>query len=150
MDKVCSRCRESKPLASFRLRSPKTRKVYKSLVGQHQAYCKPCERQAYASGSNRRWVMLASNLRRHYQAQHLPAAKLRDELGDPVDCYLCGRLIDGWSAAELDHMIPFSFGGLTEINNLRWTHRRCNRMKHDLGLSDFLAHIEVILCHHSG
>ncbi len=50
--------------------------------------------------------------------------------------------------ARLDHIVPISKGGKTTKNNLAWTHKTCNRMKHDLTLNDLLEMCTVILSNH--
>lgn len=42
-------------------------------------------------------------------------------------CALCGRLLIGDS--EIDHIIPFSKGGQTELENAQLVHKICNRKK---------------------
>jgi hypothetical protein len=44
-------------------------------------------------------------------------------------CVICGQKILDIDDAELDHKIPFSKGGKTEIENAQLTHRFCNRHK---------------------
>lgn len=52
-------------------------------------------------------------------------------------CAICGNEVDKklpkgdpWSA-EIDHIIPVSRGGTSDIDNLQLSHRRCNRAKWD-------------------
>lgn len=52
-------------------------------------------------------------------------------------CALCGNIVDKnlpaghpWSA-EIDHKIPVSRGGSSDLENLQLTHRKCNRAKWD-------------------
>jgi len=50
-------------------------------------------------------------------------------------CYLCGEDVDldaphGPKAANVDHMIPLSRGGPTDLTNLRLVHYACNLHKH--------------------
>lgn len=54
--------------------------------------------------------------------------KLFDE--DPT-CKLCNQQIIDIDDAEVDHIIPFSEGGKTLIENAQLTHRYCNRKKNN-------------------
>ncbi len=45
-------------------------------------------------------------------------------------CALTGRILD--SRAELDHIIPQSRGGNSELENLRWVCPEANRLKREL------------------
>ena len=44
-------------------------------------------------------------------------------------CAICGNKILTIEDCEVDHIIPFTKGGLTSIENAQLTHRTCNRMK---------------------
>jgi 5-methylcytosine-specific restriction endonuclease McrA len=84
-------------------------------------------------------------MRRHCN-WNVTAVELKTQLGEPSVCYLCGLPV-GWGDAELDHIIPLSQGGATKIENLNWSHRRCNRIKHDLTVAELVKYIGVILGH---
>ena len=79
---------------------------------------------------------------RRYEQPSQPSGKRknwRDQLPKLLKeanhvCYLCGNPIDGF--AEIDHVIPLSRGGKDEYNNLRPTHRHCNRAKRDKFVDD--------------
>lgn len=45
------------------------------------------------------------------------------------DCGLCGQRVHTIDDCELDHIVPFSQGGLTVPDNAQVTHRYCNRKK---------------------
>lgn len=47
-------------------------------------------------------------------------------------CKLCGQQILTIDDAEVDHILPYSKGGKTEITNAQITHRFCNRKKGNL------------------
>lgn len=49
---------------------------------------------------------------------------------DPT-CRLCGQQILIIDDAEVDHTVPFSVGGETEVSNAQITHRYCNRRKNN-------------------
>lgn len=44
-------------------------------------------------------------------------------------CSYCGNIILSIDDAEIDHTIPFSLGGETDISNAQLLHRHCNREK---------------------
>ncbi|MED1863798.1 DUF262 domain-containing protein [Fictibacillus nanhaiensis] len=44
-------------------------------------------------------------------------------------CQLCHQQILAIDDAEVDHVIPYSEGGRTDLNNAQLTHRYCNRRK---------------------
>lgn len=46
-------------------------------------------------------------------------------------CAICGNLILNIDDCEIDHIIPFSKGGKTELSNAQIVHRICNREKSD-------------------
>ncbi len=46
-------------------------------------------------------------------------------------CSYCGNKILNIDDAEVDHIIPFSQGGKTDISNAQLLHRHCNRKKSD-------------------
>ena len=48
------------------------------------------------------------------------------------NCALCNQYISCVDDADLDHIIPYSKGGLTELNNCQITHRYCNRLKSNI------------------
>jgi hypothetical protein len=48
---------------------------------------------------------------------------------EDATCKLCNQQIQTIDDAEVDHIIPFSQGGRTEIENAQLAHRYCNRRK---------------------
>lgn len=56
--------------------------------------------------------------------------KIRQELfrKNPV-CAICGNKILAFEDCEVDHIVPFSRGGSTAIENAQLAHRTCNRSK---------------------
>lgn len=48
---------------------------------------------------------------------------------DGYICSYCGNVILSIDDAEIDHTIPFSLGGETDISNAQLLHRHCNREK---------------------
>lgn len=49
---------------------------------------------------------------------------------DGLVCGICGMQIDP-SDVQIDHRIPVSRGGTSDLENLRPTHSRCNQLKGD-------------------
>lgn len=45
---------------------------------------------------------------------------------DQFRCVLCGATVDSGAKLHVDHIIPVSKGGKTEMNNLRTLCDRCN------------------------
>ena len=50
---------------------------------------------------------------------------------DGFRCVLCGSSASDGVKLEVDHIVPVSKGGLTEMGNLRTLCDRCNRGKRD-------------------
>jgi hypothetical protein len=46
-------------------------------------------------------------------------------------CSYCGNVILDIEDAEVDHIVPYSQGGRTELSNAQLLHRHCNRVKSD-------------------
>ena len=44
-------------------------------------------------------------------------------------CAICGKIVERYEDYEPDHIIPWSKGGLTTIENAQITHRDCNKRK---------------------
>ncbi len=57
---------------------------------------------------------------------------------DPT-CKLCRNQIRMIDDAEVDHIIPFSKGGRTEMGNAQLAHRYCNRVKSDQSSYDSIS-----------
>lgn len=133
--KTCTKCLTPKPVGKFRKRGPNGRR----------AWCKVCEGQyARNEAPGRFWTRLASNLSR-YGGAYLSPGVLKEKVGYPEACYLCGDPIIRAADAEIDHVIPLAQGGPTTVENLKWAHRRCNRVKHDMRLGEMLNLFEKIL-----
>lgn len=71
---------------------------------------------------------------RAYMARHfaVDVYAIIERWGD--DCYLCGELVNldepfGPKMANVDHIIPLSRGGATDLSNLRLVHYACNLRK---------------------
>ena len=137
MQKKCAKCGEMKDLSEFRKRSNQN---------GYQSYCKKCESvHINRETPNAYWTKLRGNLRRSYGEFNATATEIKNTLGEPNICHICGGLIESRKDAELDHVIPLSKGGKTSLDNLKWAHKLCNRMKHDLCLDEMVEHIEKIL-----
>ncbi len=149
MTKICSKCGEKKQLESFRKRSEKEMSKYKSELSKHLSWCRKCEKYYQLhEAPGRFWTHLSHNLKRHGKG-NLSGSELKKHLGEPSLCHICGSIIRSSEKAELDHFKPLIKGGLSEINNLKWAHKTCNRMKHDLLMSDMLILIKKILVYHN-
>lgn len=74
------------------------------------------------------------------------ATELRDQLGIPTECYLCGGALS-WESASLDHVHPVSQGGTHAIDNLRWAHKECNLVKSQFTVDEFCEIARRILAH---
>lgn len=44
-------------------------------------------------------------------------------------CGVCKKIIKSYSDCEIDHIVPWSSGGRTDLSNGQITHARCNRIK---------------------
>lgn len=140
MKKICSKCKQKKPIKNFRRRSQFA--LYKNVLSSYQSYCKKCERRYWRESDASRFGRRAHNLKRKYGGI-ISSSDLR-KLGDPDICYLCGDKIKNGDA-EYDHIVPRGAGGVLGIENIRWTHRRCNRMKHDLTIKELVILLRKIL-----
>jgi len=141
--KKCTRCHTEKTVSNFRY----TNKARKPPLGYLSSWCRDCEKEYrlnYKSVSkNAKWVKLASNLSRFYGG-YLPYAVLRDNIGPPKVCYLCGLPVS-WDTAEMDHVQPRSRGGKNVIENLKWAHKICNRIKHNLTINEMVELFQEII-----
>lgn len=65
--------------------------------------------------------------------RRLFTAEEKKELYESSDkkCAICGNLILSIDDCEIDHIIPFTKGGRTELSNAQIVHRICNREKSD-------------------
>lgn len=65
--------------------------------------------------------------------RRLFTAEEKRELYESSDkkCAICGNLILSIDDCEIDHIIPFTKGGKTELSNAQIAHRICNREKSD-------------------
>lgn len=144
--KKCNGCQKSKPLDRFRMRSPAQAAVRRTETSKRHSLCRECEGKRRQSYDYYVWEKLARNLNRN-GAVHVFIDQLK-ALGKPEEtaCYLCGDPIRG-QPFELDHTKPRSKGGDNHPKNLAWTHKRCNRIKHDLSLAELKAILKKILRH---
>lgn len=61
-------------------------------------------------------------------------------------CALSGEPIDDKNS-EIDHIIPVSRGGSSEIENLQWVTRKINRMKHTMTNEEFVEVCRAVIEH---
>lgn len=135
--KRCTKCGMVFPITSFRKRSNRN---------GYQTWCKRCEHHYHNhEAPNAFWTRLKSNLKRHNKNFCGTPTELKKALGEPDKCYICGEAIMSKSEAELDHIIPLAKGGETEINNLQWAHKTCNRVKHDMRVDEMLCLFKKII-----
>ena len=148
-EKKCSHCGVVKPLTEFPLRAKSTLGNYKTEAAKYQSHCKKCARAARKKMPSGLWAKWALNLNRKGNVK-VSATELRT-LGYPEDsvCYLCGEPI-GDSNYEIDHVQPRSQGGDNTLENLRWTHKTCNRIKHDMTVAEMLDRLLAIVAHQQG
>lgn len=130
--KTCTRCGMRLTLDRFFARSKTDHRL--------RGHCKDCHRKGASPQS--RWVVLTISLRQHGKSPG--ARELRQALGEPTECYLCGGDLT-WDTAAADHVLPVSRGGTNDVSNLRWAHRRCNRYKSDRTLDELIEHSRIIL-----
>lgn len=127
MKKKCTKCLASLPLSRFRVSK-----------GYPQNVCRSCEKRAQRE-RERPWNIYAWRLRRKHPGCKIKPREIRDLPNEA--CYLCGGRFedDVQEPMELDHVLPVCQGGKTAIENLRWAHKRCNRMKGEHTPEQFLA-----------
>lgn len=143
MLKTCFRCKLEKDLSCFRLRSGKSSLQYKSEAAKRHSSCKSCERLQQYENEGRKWVVAGFNATRG-RGRAVSGAALR-KLWTSI-CYLCGEpQLPG--DTELDHVYPISKGGADSVDNLRWVHKACNRIKHDLTLGELRDHLKRMISH---
>lgn len=136
--KTCSRCGEAKPRSSFYDRPGRP--------GVPRAHCKRCHLQGAAPES--RWQVMTKGMRKRLgYAPSVPS--LRNALGEPETCYLCGDKLQ-WDSAVVDHVIPVSRGGDHSLSNLKWTHRECNSAKGAMTIREFAELARKVIEVHGG
>ena len=60
-------------------------------------------------------------------------------------CPICGKTLSKYTYT-IDHVVPLSRGGTSEISNLRATHEDCNKLKGNFMDAELKANIEEIVC----
>lgn len=89
-----------------------------------------------ASSYKEVWRLISGRQSRAYQVQ-VERAKLSDSLRydvlrrDGFKCQICGATAQEGAKLHVDHIIPVSKGGKTELSNLRTLCDRCNLGKSD-------------------
>lgn len=129
--KHCTRCGEVRPLNQFKIRRDGIYR-HKTTV-KRTAWCKPCM-LAYRRGTRPSvFSRVAKKIRQRGGAMY--AIEVKEALGRPKNCYLCGRPVDE-ADVQLDHVMPVFHGGKSVAGNLRWAHSLCNMAKGRLTLED--------------
>lgn len=54
---------------------------------------------------------------------------LRELLSNPIRCGICTGILDPTMAVQLDHVVPYSQGGPTSVDNGRLAHPFCNNQR---------------------
>lgn len=136
--KSCSRCGEVKPISEFYVRSRPRRAFLAHCKACHKLWATP---HRELSPYTKSWV----NFARAARLRGIPFSlrQLRDGMGEPGDCHLCGDPVG--TDASIDHVIPVSRGGGNGLENLRWSHGRCNRVKTDLTVEELCSLAAKIL-----
>jgi len=132
--KRCRRCREIKPETEFFRRG-------RFAVGL-RSHCKSCHNKARSPESP--WQSRSVSLRlRGLPSPGIPA--LREALGEPQTCYLCGSNSLDWKTAVIDHIMPMARGGTNAPANLGWTHNSCNKLKANRTLPELVTLLKSII-----
>ena len=63
-------------------------------------------------------------------------------------CAICGQPLS-INNFNIDHWKPINQGGTNELDNLRATHKSCNRLKNDFMAEDFFSSMTTILAYQS-
>ena len=63
--------------------------------------------------------------------------------------YACGQPLS-INNFNIDHWKPINQGGTNEFDNLRATHKSCNRLKNDFMAEEFFSSMTTILAYQSG
>lgn len=129
--KRCTRCGEARPPNQFTIRRDGIYR-HKDTV-KRKAWCKSCV-LAYKRGTRPSvFSRVAKKIRQRGGAMY--AIEVKEALGRPGSCYLCGRPVDE-ADVQLDHVMPVFHGGKSVAGNLRWAHSLCNMAKGRLTLED--------------
>ncbi len=59
------------------------------------------------------------------------------------DCKLCGKVFGG-GLFEIDHILPKSRGGSSELDNLQLLCPACNKSKHNMTTEEYVNHCKVV------
>jgi len=144
--KQCGDCKNPFPLSTgFYLRSKKDQAKARTEGGKYGSICRKCLKIREETNVNLKWRRIAGSLRRR-GVINIGLQEVKDHLGEPSVCYLCGKPLS-WADASPDHIIPLSKGGSPTLDNVAWTHADCNMSKHSLLLAEFVQLIEDILKH---
>ena len=150
----------------WRLANPDKVKAYRREYGRvwHQrnkeavrAYLKEWRRQNPEKAKaqrRRKYLRARDRLRAEYKLNRVEIIlrKHGADLATPEGAALVRRHDDGCSYCgikegilQVDHRIPTSRGGGSEMSNLQWLCGRCNIAKSDMTEEEFFAHISKVL-----
>lgn len=112
--------------------------------------CIPCHRARSYASHRRNDARVLSDWRRGERSRGVtsipPMRELRIALWPPAaTCYLCGRELG--SDRVIDHVLPLSRGGSSDVSNLRWAHKLCNILKGPLTPGEFVVLAAQIIAH---
>ncbi len=135
---TCEKCREGAAARTKERRESRLKAglCYKCGVNPHlgtNSTCQPCKLKMHS-------VYLFKNAR-----QALALQEMFDRQGGR--CAYSGLPIEIGKNAELDHIIPESEGGKTELANLQWVHCMVNQMKYNFMEAVFLDTVRAIYLH---
>ena len=75
------------------------------------------------------WINFLNSIVSNQQVRIFPYSVKQQLFNSDPTCKICGNQILVIEDSEVDHIIPFSNGGATDISNAQITHRYCNRKK---------------------
>lgn len=96
--------------------------------------CMHCDKEVVSPKMGRKRKYCSRSCRqRAYEDRKTNMPELHSALSHVTHCYLCAKELD-WNDRTnvvFDHAIPTVRGGLTNLDNLKPTHRTCNLKKSD-------------------
>ena len=75
------------------------------------------------------------------------AEELVQKIESSSICYLTGAAInlDDFNSWQIDHIVPYSRGGKSTLDNLGLTTKEANQAKHNLTVDEFIALCKEVL-----
>jgi 5-methylcytosine-specific restriction endonuclease McrA len=139
--------RYRKPATQKQTEEPKeiTEKLIKSRIKDKRkwALMTPMKRKIS-------YFVRETNSGRRHMANRKGSVKMRDMLEklrqQGSRCALSGELIDHQNC-EIDHIVPVSRGGSSDIENLQFVSKRMNRMKGTMTNNEFVEACKLVVQH---